>query len=46
MRIWAKMALGCVLAASLTLPTLAQDAVWYAWSPKPDTLARTARTGR
>jgi mannose-6-phosphate isomerase-like protein (cupin superfamily) len=36
MRISAKMALGCVLAAGLTLPGLALGDAWYAWSPKPD----------
>ena len=42
MRISAKMALGCVLAAGLSLPTLlatsALGDAWYAWSPKPDKL--------
>jgi mannose-6-phosphate isomerase-like protein (cupin superfamily) len=38
MRISAKMMLGCVLAAGVTLPSLALGDAWYAWSPKPDKL--------
>ncbi len=36
-----KLALGCILAAAMILPALAQSQsgdVWYAWSPKPDKL--------
>jgi mannose-6-phosphate isomerase-like protein (cupin superfamily) len=38
MRIPARMALGCVLATAICLPTLALGDAWYAWSPKPDKL--------
>ena len=31
-------ALAAVTLAMPAMPALAQDAVWYAWSPKPDTL--------
>jgi mannose-6-phosphate isomerase-like protein (cupin superfamily) len=39
-RVRGKLALGCVLAAAMILPALAQQTgdVWYAWSPKPDKL--------
>src|SRR5579859_6450153 len=38
MHIRKKLVLGCMLAAAVSLPTLALGDAWYAWSPKPDKL--------